>query len=257
MSLQDPGGPETPDTLLRAVREEINAREEKLRKDKYESLLFHDEFARAHQQLGRDVDLAELRQDFLRDKKNLDMLGRFELALSDKYLGAIHVTVLGDTTEPGENGELDGLKSEYNDLKNWLINLGLIKDEMTRAESNRFLEFTKVNATRDRIAVGRMRPLISATFDIQKEDDPRFTKTVHLDIAKRMVFSIPTGLRDALRRIDHTLTSEATLRTIEDLLERSGARGRVVDGARTTYLLRTSLSLFDGQYDDAETADHM
>jgi hypothetical protein len=235
----------TGEELLRVVRDEANAREERFREDEFENFLFHNELADYFRARGDNYELQMLRRDFLDLKKDKTMFERFELALADKFLGAIHVVELGMSTEPGVDGSADGLKSEYLELREWMVSLGLIKEELSREDSGRYLDVYIPEATRSRVVIGRTRPLVSTIIDVSHEGDAGYqakgtTKRAQIDIAKRMVFSIPTGLYLAYLRSDPQFDKEDTLQSIEDMLQNPGSR-KIVDPIRTTYYLRTAV----------------
>lgn len=225
------------DVLLRAVRDEANAREEQFRRDEFETFLFHRDVATNAVLNGMPSQLEALKRDFLKDKNDNDMFGRLEIALSKKYLGAIHVVELGTTTEPGMDGSADGLKVEYRALRNWMKSLGIIEDEMSREESGRFFDVNFPEATNTRVVIGRTRPLISTL--MKTPDDTSVQAQV--DIAKRMVFSIPTGLYLAYARTDPKIEQDATMRSIEELLQAPNGKKQLIDPIRTTYYLRTAV----------------
>jgi hypothetical protein len=235
----------TEDELLRAVRDEANAREELFRQDEFERFLFHEGIADHYRYSGDAGELRQLRRDFLDEKKDKTMVERFELALLDKFLGAIHVVELGTSTEPAKDGSADSLKGEYLVLRDWLTTLGVIKHELRREQSGRFLDVSVPDITKSRVVIGRTRPLVSTVIEVAHRGDVGSlakvtTKEAQVDIAKRMVFSIPTGLYLAYAKTDAKLETEDTLRSIEELLQNSNGK-KLVDPIRTTYYLRTAV----------------
>lgn len=227
--------------MLQAVRDEINMREEEIREG-----FLHDFFYHEHEMWNGDdlkegervEALAELRQNFLHEKEGKNMGEMFDLALNPAYLNRIHVVELGRTTKPGSNGEVDGLKHEYNDLKNWMIVQGIIEDELTRSASGRYFDITVPNTTRERIVLGRNRPLIDARLHHIRLADGK-VGDVKIEIAKRMVFSVPTALYLAfVNKNDPHLVTEESKVAIEHLLQK---RDKSIDSIRTAYYLRTQV----------------
>jgi hypothetical protein len=235
---------------LEAVRVNANMREERLRKDQYESLLFHADYISRH---ADNIDhLDELKAQFLEEKKHKSFTERFDMAFSPKYLGKIRVIELGTTTRPGENGELDGLKGSYNYMKQFLVDSHVIEDEMSREECGRFYQVSHSEVTDTRTIIARMRPLVHGEINIALPDeDPRFVK---IDIAKRMVFSIPTNFFElltkrygALPRQDGkiTLAEQARILNSQGELKNhlDGLLGHFapIDAIRTSYFMHTQL----------------
>jgi hypothetical protein len=179
---------ENEEAILQALHDAINKTEDKLRHDSFEDLLFHGHYITQNYTDFANID--ELRAQFLAEKKERDFAGRFDMALDPKYLGRIRVVELGLTTKPGENGEFDALKSEYMKLKDWMIQMGIIDDELPREKSGRFYEVSvEQSITMSRLIVARMRPLVSQTITVT--DPLGGDKDVRIDIAKRMVFNLP------------------------------------------------------------------
>ena len=243
---------EAPDSaaMLAAVRFETNQREEELRQDPYESLLFHADYISRHSSNIEHLD--ELREQFMEDKKQNSFSGRFEMALSPKYLGKIRVVELGTTTEVGVDGELDGLKDKYNNLKSWLIEMDVIEDEMTREECGRFYDIRRTHVTNDRLIIGRIRPLVSGAMEVEQADGE--TQRVQIDIAKRMVYSIPTNYLQLLAvrygaetREDGKITLAELTRVLngdndlKDHLDSLLGHFEPIDGIRTSYYLHTQV----------------
>jgi hypothetical protein len=180
---------ENEEAILQALHEAVNKTEDKLRHDSFEDLLFHGDYITRNYTDSSNID--ELRAQFLAEKKERDFIGRFHMALDPKYLGRIKVIELGLTTKPGENGEFDALKDEYLKLKDWMIQTGIIEEELPRDRCGRFYEVSmEKTVTTERLVVARMRPLVSQNITVT--DPLEGEKDVRIDLAKRMAFSIPT-----------------------------------------------------------------
>lgn len=234
-----------PATLVETVRATENEVEEAWRDSKLAMFLFHDDHLNrsisAHEEISDDTietrhyRLFQLEQDFLQDKKFKDMSERFDLALDPKYLGAIHVVELGTTTNPGLNGEVDGLKHQYNSLLKHMKNAGIPVTEMERSKSGRNLSIRRpvLPEAADKYAVMvRNRPLINTKFEYDGAQ-------VSVGIAKRMIFSVPLPSLKPLLAIDEDINSEAVQRTVE---ERFLAQGwECVMPIRTSYYLATTV----------------
>lgn len=229
-----------PETLADRVRESENAYEESLREQFLADKLFHDAHlmeAIAEPHLYMD-GLGRLQREFLDDKRGKNMGERFELALSDKYLGKVHVVELGSTTDPSASGAIDGLKDEYNDLLRWMQQHGIVKEELSRRQSGRTvaLRKPKLEEAQSELAVMiRSRTLINTTI----EHD---AKQVGIGIAKRMVFSVPIKTLHALNAgtedKNFTFNDERSLQIIETMLHH-GTGG--IKPIRTAYYLATDI----------------
>lgn len=234
-------GIQTPETLIDSVRRTENEYEDSLREAFLADKLFHDEhLMQALENPALYMDgLGRLQREFLDEKRGLNMGERFDLALSDKYLGKVHVVELGNTTNPGVSGEIDGLKDEYRDLLRWMMDHGLVDGEMTCAESGRNVGLRKPilpDAVGHLAIMIRNRPLIQTT--IEHRD-----RRVGMGIAKRMVFSMPLQTLHALNagteRKDFTFEDERSLELIEKMLA-NGTGG--IKPIRTSYYLATELA---------------
>ena len=230
----------TPEALKEAVRTSENDYEETLREMFLADKLFHDDhLMQALENPGQYMDdLTRLQRDFLEEKKGMNMGERFCLALSDKYLGKVHVVELGKTTDPGTSGEIDGLKDEYRDLLSWMIEHGLVEGELSRQESGRTVGLRKPiapEAAGELAIMIRNRPLINTL--IEHED-----KKIGIGIAKRMVFSVPKVTLNALNggtpHKDFKFRDPRSLELIETMLQH-GTGG--IQPIRTAYYLATEV----------------
>lgn len=225
-----------PEALIAAVRESENEREENWREKFLAENLFHN--AHLDEVLEETEDrilLLNLEHQFLQDKQHKNMGERFDLALSNKYLGKIHVVELGRTTNPGTNGEVDGLKSEYNDLLRWMQQEGIVERELTRQESGRSVSVRKpvLPGASDRLVIMvRNRPLIQSKL-VHKDQE------LDIAIAKRMVFSLPRESIKPLLNINAKLCGEEVHEIIEERFLKNGWGG--VQPIRTAYYLATDL----------------
>lgn len=198
------------------IRQEQNSLEEDARALYLARNLFHDHFFKGDHIAGQlDADLtaqdwAELNQEFYADKVGKNMGERFAMALSEKYFDKIHVVELGLTEHPSADGEIDGLKHEWTDLRDWMIAQGLIDDELSRSESHRTFSYRRSQADVTQVVVVRTRPLV-----ITRVDEARVV------IYKRMVFAMPK--ERCVRAVDETgsrtLDDEPVMEYIENLLE--------------------------------------
>ena len=233
-------GVRTPETLIDAVRRSENEYEESLREAFLADKLFHDEhLMQALENPAVYLDgLGRLQREFLDEKRGLNMGERFALALSDKYLGKVHVVELGNTTNPGASGEIDGLKDEYRDLLRWMIEHGLVENEMSSAQSGRSVGLRKPilpEAAGQLTIMIRNRPLIHSTIE-------HAGKSIGLAIAKRMVFSMPLRTVHALNagtvQKNFKFEDQRSLEIIETMLHH-GTGG--ITPIRTAYYLATEL----------------
>lgn len=213
--------------LADAVRIEQNKIEEQRREDFLAGKLFH-----LHAQV-QDGYTARFEEEFLREKKGKSMIERFDLATTEPFLGMVHVVELGVTTAPAADGDLDDLKDEYIELRDFLVGSNLLDREMTREESGRSLTVDPSPLTSELVIVARNRPLMGGRIELGVD-------TLVVGIAKRMVFSMPSTLYDAIatRFDDPGLKSEEALACVENLLER---RVQSIGAIRTAYYLATQL----------------
>lgn len=221
---------------LDLLRQEQNALEETLREQFLANTFFHDHYyfsaGDAHtfgRSAGVAIDnLASLQQEFMEEKRHKNMGERFALALSPKYFDKIHVVELGLTENPSSDGEIDGLKHEWVDLRHWLESEGLIDGELSREESGRLFEYRRSKAAPDHVVVVRQRPLVLAETD-----------SARVVIFKRMVFAMPELLCAAIANTTHDpeLKSEASMSYIEDLMYH---KNPLIASIRTGYYLATS-----------------
>ena len=228
------------ETLIESVRRTENEHEETLREVFLADKLFHDaHLKRAIAEPHRFIDeLGRLQREFLDEKRGMNMGERFALALSDKYLGRVHVVELGSTTDPGVSGEIDGLKDEYRDLLRWMKDNGIVENELDRKESGRSVSLRKPlcpEAAAGIVIMIRNRPLINTLIT----HDGR---SVGIGIAKRMVFSMPHNTLYALNAgtVDKNLTfdDERSLGMIETMLQHGSGGIRPI---RTAYYLATEV----------------
>lgn len=215
--------------LLEAVRAEQIKIEEALRESFLKEHLFHE------RTIGDEHDskeLTELIELFIAQKKGKNMGERYALALSLEFFRRIHVVELGITDSPSVEGELDGLKHEYRDLRHFLIQTNAIEGEMDRSSSGRSFDVRRTNVTSERIVVIRNRPLIHTTVPVEGGYAP-------IGIAKRMVFSIPSGLYVALAeryQFKDINESEKAMQQLEEMMN-TGTKERTIDAIRTGYYL--------------------
>lgn len=236
-----------PESVRESVRASENVVEEAWREDYLSRHLFHGERGvRSYRisDLNRFNELDHhiqdfappewLEQDFLADKRGLNMGERFALALDEKYLGKIHVVELGSTNQPDDSGAIDGLRSQYNDLLDWLKNHDIVKDELSRKESGRTISMRppKLSDHASQVMVViRNRLLIDTVIEHEGRE-------VKVMIAKRMVFGMTTQAAKALLTRDPKLEQESTKEIIETQLHH-GSGG--VHPIRTAYYLATDI----------------
>lgn len=221
-------GERMPPSLFELVRLRENEIE-RMRDDIYlEAHLFHDHHLDESLTNSPEdqIKLLHLEHEFLREKKqkviengverDQNMGDLFALAIQEKYLDKIHVVELGRTENPGENGEVDGLKIQYRQFRDWLIMQGHIKEDLSRENSGRTIRVRKpvMLEASDKLAiVERDRPLINTVIDVRGEK-------VAVKIGKRMVFSIPLPTIGGIYHAhDRQLNSEEALRAVENLLD--------------------------------------
>jgi hypothetical protein len=226
------------EALADVVRTSENAKEDAWRERFLAENLFHN--AHLDEVLGKTEDkiqLYSLEQEFLEEKRDKTMGERFALAISAKYRGKIHVVELGRTTNPGVNGEVDGLKDEYRDLLKWMQENGVVERELERHESGRNMSIRKPvheEAANKLVIVVRNRPLVE-------------TEIVHegvnlsIGITKRMVFGLPHQSMRALLAVspELDLNSERVQQFIEGNFLKDGWGG--VQPIRTAYYLATDV----------------
>lgn len=235
-------GIRTPEALVDAVRARENEYEESLREKFLADKLFsvnHLLDVLVDPELSTEY-LDQLEKEFLQEKKGLNMGERFALALSDKYLGKLHVVELGSTTSPGALRSVDGLKHEYIDLRNWMekTSTDIEFHEFSRKESQRKVSVRQpvCPEAKDKLAIMvRNRPLL-----IGKRE--RDHQPLDFAVLKRMVFSLPLETLYALNARTETkdlrFDDERSLQIIETLLEHGS--GGVVP-IRTSYYLATDI----------------
>lgn len=230
-------GIRVPEALYESTRLHENEREELLREEFLEATMFHPEYMMSEkfQTPGQRVsEMGRIQAEFLREKRGKDMRERFEMALSDKYLGKLHVVELGMTSNPGASGEVDGLKSEYHTLRDYMVSLDMITEELSREKSGRTVG---VRAPQDADARGKLvimtrnRPLMYAELETNN-------RRLELGVAKRMVFSLPTQALHALASRPGGLNEQGSLEILETMLSH-GSGG--VKPIRTGYYLITNL----------------
>ena len=233
-------GVQLPETLIESVRRTENEYEETLREVFLADKLFHDSHlmqAIAEPHLYMD-ELGRLQREFLENKRGKNMGERFEMALSDRYLGKVHVVELGSTTNPAGSGAIDGLKDDYHDLLNWMIQNDIVDNELPRRRSGRTVSLRKPqcpSAAGDLAIMVRNRPLINSAI-VHKGHE------VGIGIAKRMVFSMPLNTLYALNAGTETknlaFNDERSLELIETMLHH-GTGG--IKPIRTAYYLATEV----------------
>ena len=118
--------------------------------------------------------------------------------------------------------------------------------------TGRFYQVSRPNTTDTRIVIARMRPLIHGEIDI---DDPKLgVRTAQLDIAKRMVFSIPASYFELLamryganRQPDGKITLFELNRVLngendmKDHLDGLLGTFDPIDSIRTSYYMHTAV----------------
>lgn len=247
--------PETSvDSLVSKVRESENTKEEAWEERFLAENLFHDKFLDATLHGTEDrIKLLNLEHEFLQEKRGKNMGERFEFAISDKYLGKIHIVELGRTTNPGANGEVDGLKSQYHDFLKWLKEQGVVEEELGRLESPE-----EVNERLEKSPGSNPQPEsrrhISARAPVHPEATNKFMIVVRnrhlidtslnhkgreLDVAvtKRMVFGMPPQALAVISAMhDGNLNNEQAQQHIEGLLEHAPD---AITPIRTAYYLAT------------------
>lgn len=229
-----------PEELARQVWETENEYEEGLREAFLADRLFHIAYliTGIHEEISQD-DLQMLKEEFLREKKGLNMGQVFALAISDRFRFKLHVVELGRSTHPSNTGEIDALKGEYNDFIDWISRQDpedIYMEEISRQDSGRYVHYRppKLEAAQNQVMVlTRNRPLMKGV--MRYDNAP-----INIAIGKRMIFSIPIATFTALRPEDGKLsglfTEEQTLELIETMLQ-NGSGG--VKPIRTAYYLFT------------------
>lgn len=212
-----------------------NQREEKLREQFLEDNLFH--FRHVLNPEISSTDLDRLEQDLVAEKRDKNMGERFELALSEKYLGKIHVVELGSTTNPGKNGEIDGLKTQYLDLLDWMVTHGITEGEKKREESGRTISCRRPLDEAARLSMTimvRNRPLVETSIE-------HAGQLMRVGIGKRMVFGVPNEKVKFffIDGNDNTITDERKLSAVETLFLSGNAND--VLPIRTAYYLITDV----------------
>lgn len=222
----------SPETLLQAVRDEQNKKEDGRREVFLANTFFH---IHVHAEVSFD-EIARLSSEFIEEKKGKSMDECFDMALSEKYFDKIHVVELGLTKNPSATGEIDGLKDEYRKFRERLIHTGIIEEDLSRKKSHRWFETQESQFSDVRKTLIRNRPLIETVIP---------DTSIRIGIAKRMIFSIPTPLYIAVaRRFDCTevdgeypqLDSEEAMEYVEELMQKND---RKIDSIRTGYYLMT------------------
>lgn len=239
MSESIPSGSER-EIALAALRKEQIEIEENTRLRILANGHFHPEFKNIEDDAGI---LTQRLKDFLDEKKSKNMGEIFNLALQPGYIDVIRLVELGNVDAPFQHNQLDGLKHEYIDLKNWFIEHRIIEDEMPREQSGRNIELYLSRVMPNRSIVVRNRPLISAFTATNYHNGHQVG--VHFDIAKRMVFSMPEPLQQALKKRFSsdfttkdgvlTIVGEDSLQSIERCID--APRKYDLEAIRTSYYL--------------------
>lgn len=231
----------SPERLSVCLRETENQVEERIREKALAMTLFHDThldhaIARSPEEVFQRI-ADELH--FLNAKHSLNMGERFALALEPEHLGKIHVVELGRTTNPGATGEIDGLKSDYRHLYEWLDAHGIIKEgeiprEKKDSRSLTTREPVDKKAAESHVVIVRNRRLIRETMHHNG-------KNIRIQIGKRMVFAVPKGAALALisRAEREELSDSDAVRLFEETFIDKGTGGVVP--IRTSYLLATDV----------------
>jgi hypothetical protein len=209
--------------------------------------LFHD--AHLDQILNSStVDtstLIDLHHEFVEEKKKRNFGARFDLALQPKFLGIIKLVELGISTNPGRNGEADGLKAHYLEHLDWMMKNVQWKEyekdpdqfpvgELPREKSRRTITTRQPQcktAKDSLVIVERNRPLINSLMDHSGE-------TVHVRIGKRMLFALPKKTIDAIEQHIGKVSDPSGMNTIENMLDH---KAEIITPIRTGYYLATDL----------------
>lgn len=224
-----------PEARLAALCAEQNAIEHALREDFLSQHVFHRHVlhppATGEGEMLTISELVSLRKRFVAEKRGKNMGEVFDMALSPEYFDRIHVVELGLTERPGHNGELDGLKHEYDDLRLWMRNYGLAVHVLSREESGRTIESRESEIDPSRIILIRNRPLMEGIIE-----NPQ--RHARFGIAKRMVFSMPQELLEKLRYMAGTAdcNDEKLKAFIEKAMQ---LKSPGIDAIRTGYYLVT------------------
>lgn len=244
-----------PEDLVNRVRESENKKEEAWEELYLAENLFHRKFFDATLESSEDrIRLLSLEEEFLSEKRGKNMGERFNLAISDKYLGKIHVVELGRTTNPGANGEVDGLKSQYHDFLKWLKDNGIVENELGRMETPEEME-KRLAKYPDSTPHLENRRNLSARAPVIPDAEDRFAIMVRnrrlieaslehdgrrLDIAvsKRMVFGMPLQAVAAINSMHGGFKSDLALTHVEQLLEHAPS---AITPIRTAYYLATDI----------------
>lgn len=238
-------GVRTPELLIDGIRQEQNKIEEHLEEQFLAETLFHKDYqgflSQVSQTFGEYTEqLGRMQQEFLQDKRGKDMLERFVLAMSDKYLGKIDVVELGSTDKPGESNRADGLKDDYLRLLDWMQTYGFAEGELSRQESQRSVSLRRSNLAPNHLIVSRNRPLVQSTLAATDSD-----QEITLGIVKRMTFGLPEQTVKALHvlggkdSVVNSLNDERALSQLEVILDNSS--GGIIP-IRTSYYLSSRLS---------------
>ncbi len=231
----------SPERLSTCLRETENHVEERIREKALAMTLFHDThlddaIARSPEEVFQRIS-DEL--NFLDAKHSLNMGERFALALEPEHLGKIHVVELGHTTDPSATGEIDGLKTDYRHLYQWLNDHGIIKEgeiprENKDSRSLTTREPVDDSAAESHVIIVRNRRLIRETMNHDGKD-------IRIQIGKRMVFAVPKGAAFALisRAEREKMSTSDAVNLFEETFIDKGTGG--VIPIRTSYLLATDL----------------
>lgn len=161
--------------------------------------------------LHGDITAAQLFSNFVQDKKQLgSMKERFSLLVDNpEYSGIVRYVDLGTTTSAESIHEIDLLKGQYHELYAHLKDTGAVKKEIPRKKSRRDFEVRQTPSTNEYLVIARNRQLLLGRVAMSNGIDLDF------EVAKRMVFELPTRMYLAIVKDDLKVENEKTKRLLE------------------------------------------
>ncbi len=187
--------------------------------------------------------MIELHDKFMREKKGKNFGERFAMAISDEYLGRVHVVELS-STDHDEIPPGGSYKDPYHDLYDWLLRNGVVEAELDAQQSGRMFAVNPSSVpvpygAQERVIVTRVRPLLRA--DMENE----VGTPLNFGITKLSVFAMMRLQLTALyTRYGVTPGEEWTepmMQHVEELLRHSETTPmhRVIHKIRTGYYLES------------------
>ena len=213
------------DPTRAAIHQLVNEQEES-RRDSF--------FVRHNSRVAAEIGFKALllQNEFAKQNKELsDMSDKFNLAFTEPFTDGVSTVELGVTSSPEDIQQIDGLKSHYARLLDFLVKDGLTEGEIPREDSERIFGVEPVEEYPGRVIVSRTRQLLIGTKAVQTEHckyDTQFAVT------KRMVFTMPSEMYVTLAQDDPLVKGDDAMKRFERQID---SNHRQIDPIRTAYYL--------------------